>query len=461
MTFSATSMSGLLFLGFSGMIYEEGLQNLWMIIPSSMIGVIISYKYISKKVRKYSEYIGAVTVIEILRKRYIDPNHTLIYITGFMTFAATLMYTSGQLIAAGKLIKLVLGFDYNYSIIVFATIIVSYTALGGFTALCWTDVFQGILMVSGSLLAGLAVMKLNNGWEPLWIGMKNVNMINSGFKISPFSNMPSIILGITIFLGDGIMSWIGQPTLMTKYMSAKDQNVLSRGGMLSVLFQVILFSGVLLSSLYMRTKFISPTQLPLSSDIEAIFIQFFISQMSPFLGGIILGGIIAAIMSTADSLLILTSSILVNDIYTIHKPNMSVKHLILLSKMTIMVLGIIIVYVSFNVKSVLDTAWVGWAVLGIIGVPIIVGLYWKNATFKGAIWSQIVGFLTLFMLVVYIAIVVIASTSDLATMYNFLDILLAAVVIPNVIGVILMTKKCREIKKDFFDNEKYCPKKVA
>lgn len=448
LTFTSTSMSGLLFLGFSGMIYEEGLQSLWMVIPSATIGITLCYKYVGKKVRNYSEYTGAITVIEVLKKRYIDQKNILTYITGFMTFIATIMYVSGQLIAAGKLMNVVVGLDYNYSIIIFATIMVTYTAMGGFNAVCWTDVFQGISMVVGSLLAGLIVLKISSGFAPLWADMKTVNAVYPRFYLTPFASVTTIILGITTFMGDGIMNWVGQPTLMTKYMSVKNKSELVKAGRMSVFFQVILFSGVVVTSLYMRTEFQNPLVLPLSGDVETIFIQFFMSKMNPFLGGIVLGGIIAAIMSTADSLIMLTSSVLVNDIYAIRKPHASPKHLIIMSKLITVLLGVMVVFIAFSIQSVLTTAWIGWSILGLVGVPVLVGLYWEKATLAGAIWAEICGFIVLILWIAF----------DLSTKINIFYAFAAGVT--AYVTMILVSnytkkppmyirKEIRELKNDF------------
>lgn len=401
LTFTSTSMSGLLFLGFSAVIYEQGLQSLWLIIPSSIVGIVLCYKIVSKKVRIYSEYTGALTVIEILKKRYVDNNNTLTYITGFMIFIATVMYVSGQLIAAGKLINVTIGLSYDYSIIIFAAIMITYIAIGGFNAVCWTDAFQGVSMVIGSLLAGLVVLKISRGFSTIWTDMKYVNTLYPEFYLSPVGSITNIILGITTFVGDGIMNWLGQPTLMTKYMSVRDKDDLKRAGLMSVLFQIILFGGVFLTSLYMRTQFQDPVSLPLSGDTETIFIQFFMYMMNPFWRGIILGGIIAAIMSTADSLIMLISSVFVNDIYYIRKPKSSPGHLILVSRIMTILLGAVVVFISFSIKSVLATAWIGWCILGLAGIPILAGLYSEKVTLTGAIWAQISGFLILMIWIIF------------------------------------------------------------
>lgn len=447
-TFTSTSMSGLLFLGFSGMIYEEGMQSLWMVVPSATIGIYLCYRLISRRIRMYSEYIGALTIIEVMKKRYEDKNNILSLITGFMIVLATIMYVSGQLIAAGKLINLTTGLSYEYSIIVFAVVMITYVAIGGFNAVCWTDVFQGVSMVIGSLLAGLTVLYLSRGIRPIWQGMKLANSLDPNFYLTAFNRPGNILLGITIFLGDGIMNWIGQPTLMTKYMSADSYKSLRTARNFSLAFQMILFGGVFLSTIYMKTQFINPDSLPLTGDTETVFIQFFMTMMNPFWSGIVLGGIIAAIMSTADSLIMLSSSTIVNDLYYIKKPKSSSKELILISRITTFFLGIIVIFIALVTQSVLTTAWIGWSILGIAGVPIVVGLYWERATLKGAIWAQILGSASLLL---WVAL-------DLTTRYNiFYAFAAGAVSYATIITVSLLSQppseyirqEIRELKKGF------------
>lgn len=400
-SFSATAMSGLLFFGFSGMFFESGLQNLWLLISSGIVGILLCYYLVSKKIRLYSERTGALTVIELLKNRYGDSERYLARITAMIIIVSTVLYVSGQLIAMAKLMDIFIGLPYETSIIIFASVIVTYTVMGGFKAVCWTDVFQGISMVLACLLVGSVVWRINSGFSQLWLNMTIINQSDSQFYISPFATPSNILLGVTLFLGDGIMSWIGQPTLMTRYMSLRKIGDFGQAKKLSVLFQMILFAGVVLASFHMRTQYFEASMLPMGEDMETVFIQFFLTYMNPLLGGVVLGGIIAAIISTADSLIILASSIWANDIYGSKNQHATPEKLIWVSKITTLLIGLIVVLISFNIHTVLLVAWTGWTMLGIVGVPLIVGMYWKRATLRGAICAEIAGVATLILWVAF------------------------------------------------------------
>lgn len=364
-------------------------------VPSITIGIILCYHLISKRVRKYSQDVGAITVTELIKKRYYDEGNLLTVISALIICTATIAYVSGQLIAIGKLLSIILLWDFKASVIITAIFVLMYTVLGGFIAVCWTDITQGLLMVFGSLIGGIFVLSYSGGGVELFNKMVEVNSSSPEFLISPFGSVSSILMGLSLFMGDGIFNWIGQPTLMTKYMAAKDTKTLSRASLLSVFIQLILFSGVLLVAIYMRVNFPSVVDLPHSGDIETVFIQFFIIKCHPLVVGMIIATIIAAIMSTSDSLLMMATSTLVNDIYNVVYPKSSEKHLILVSRIVTILLGLMAVLLAVDKSSVLWSSWFGWSTLSIVGIPIVVGLYWKRATKQGAIAGMLAGFIVL------------------------------------------------------------------
>ncbi len=395
LSFSSTGMSGWLTLGFAGYTYENGFQSLWIMIPSITVGIIICYKMVSKRLRYYSEQIGAITVIELIKKRFYDNTNILTIITEIMICAATIAYVSGQLIASGKLLNIILHWNYQVSVFVTAIVMVVYTVLGGFIAVCWTDVIQGILMIVGSFLAGIFAWMYSGGFEKLSYELIQTSHSNPDFLITPFAGVGAIVMGMSLFIGDGIFNWVGQPTLMVKYMAAKDSKTLSQAAIINIIIQFVLFGGVFLASVYMRTQFPDASTLPYSGDTETVLIQFFITMTHPMIVGIIIAAIIAAIMSTSDSLLMMATSVLVNDIYNTLYPKASQKHLIFVSRITTILLGIISVIISLNKSSVLWSSWFGWTTLGIVGAPIVIGLYWKRATKEGAIVGILSGFIVL------------------------------------------------------------------
>ena len=392
---SSTGMSGWLALGFAGYTYENGFQSLWIMVPSATIGILLCYVLISKRIRLYSEQTASITIIEVIKKRFYDDNNTLTIVFSLVLSAASIIYISAQLIAIGKLLNILLDWNYSSSILIAIIIMIFYTVLGGFTAVCWTDFIQCGLMAAGSFIAGSLAIQYAGGLGSLSQKVVETNQMFPEFAVTPFSSFDAIILGISLFIGDGILNWVGQPTLMVRYMAAKDIKTLKSAPLITITIQCILFMGIFIAAIYMRTQFPEPTLFPYGGDTETVLIQFFITMAHPMLTGIFVSSILAAVMSTSDSLFMMATSVLVNDIYNYLRPRSSQKHLIFISRLVTILLGIIAFIISMNESSVLWSSWLGWTTLGIMGMPVIIGLYWARATKEGAIWGLLSGFTVL------------------------------------------------------------------
>lgn len=395
-TFSATGMSGWLGLGLAGYIYRAGFEGVWTIVPSATVGILLSFVLVAKLIRRYSESVGAITVPDVLESRYYDKSHILRILSALVILAASIAYINGQLVAVGKIFHTVLGWKYNITILIAAGMFVGWTMLGGLLAICWTDFIQGILMVLGCTLAGAFGVAISGGMGNLSAGLAKVAQSDPGFIISPWASLPVIIYGVTLFLGDGIMSWIGQPTLMVRYMAAKSTKTLTLSAVLAVFIQSILFFGTFLAALAMRVKFPEASMLPMGGDTETVLIQFFATMTHPIFAGVFIGSILAAIISTADSMLIMGTSTIVNDFYIkIFKPEMDQRKAVNIGRIVTFLLGVLGVVLSFGGGSVLWISWFGWNTLGLFGGPVILGLYWPRATREGAIAGLATGFLLL------------------------------------------------------------------
>ncbi|SDZ00551.1 sodium/proline symporter [Tindallia californiensis] len=395
LTVSSTGMSGWLALGFAGYTYEAGFQSLWILVPSATIGIIICYALIAKKVRRYSERIGALTATELLRKRFYDTGNTLNLAVSLTICIASVAYISGQLLATGKILNLVFGWNFQLAIVAAAVIMITYSVMGGFYAVCWTDFIQGILMIVGSLVTGGLAIVYAGGLGQLSEKAAVVSHSYPDFVITPFASFSVVVMGVSMFIGDGIFNWIGQPTLMSRYMAAQNTRVFGKAAILTITIQLVLFIGVFLAAVYMRTQFPDPALLPYSGDTETVLIQFFFTTSHPVFVGIFIGAIMASIMSTADSLLIMATSVVVNDIYSYYRPRATQQHLVLVSRILILWLGLIAILISLNSGSVLWSSWFGWTALGIVGMPLIIGLYWDKASKEGAIAGITSGFAVL------------------------------------------------------------------
>lgn len=397
-TYSATGMSGWLGLGFAGYTYETGFEGVWTMVPSATIGILLCFTVVSQVIRRYSLKANALTVPDVLEHRYYDKSRIIRLVSAIIIFAAAIAYVNGQLVATGKVFSTLLGWDYTYSIVISGVVFMVYTMLGGFLAVCWTEMIQGTLMVIGSLLAGFFALSFSGGLGELSVNLAAIPPIDPKFVLTPFASLPVIIFGITLFLGDGIFSWLGQPTLMVRYMAAKSTRTLRITALIAVFIQSILFYGIFLAALAMRAKFPTPDLLPRGGDMETVIIQFFTIAAHPIFAGIFLGGLLAAIMSTAASLLISGTSTIVNDIYSrIINPNASQEKLVFMSRVVTAIIGCLGLALSLRGGSVLWISWFGWNTLGLFAAPVILGLWWPRATREGAIAGLVGGFLTMLL----------------------------------------------------------------
>ena len=400
-TFSATGMSAWLAMGFAGYVYETGWEPTWSMIPSATLGILLSFVLVSKLIRTYSQKINAITVPDVLETRYYDRSRLLRIVSMIVILFAALAYVNGQLVATGTTFSTLMDWDYLTAVIVAAVVFTGYTILGGLLAIAWTDFIQGILMVTGAALAGIFAISFSGGFGALSTEVAQVAQTDPDFIITPFYSTPLIILGISLFLGDGILCWVGQPTLMVRYMASKSRKTLNLTGLLAVFIQSILFFGTFLGALYMRTQYPTPEDLPMGADPETVLIQFFTIATHPIFAGLFIGGLLAAIMSTADSMLLMGTSTIVNDVYAkIINTKATGRQLLLYGRLLTILLGIIALIMSWTPGSVLWISWFGWGTLGLFFTPVVLGLWWKRTTREGAIAGLIVSLIVMIIMTI-------------------------------------------------------------
>ncbi|UMZ72785.1 sodium/proline symporter [Natranaerofaba carboxydovora] len=403
-TFSATGMSGWLAMGFAGYVYESGFEPTWTMVPSATLGILLSFVLVSKLIRTYSHKTDSITIPDVLENRYYDKDkgRILRVVSMLVILAAALAYVNGQLVATGSTFETLMGWDYLISVVVAAIVFKVYTILGGLLAIAWTDFIQGILMVTGAALAGIFAVSFAGGFGEFSMELAKIPESDPDFLITPFYSSSIIILGITLFLGDGIMCWVGQPTLMVRYMSSRSRKTLNLTGVLAVFIQSILFFGTFLAALYMRTQYPTPDQLPLAGNTETVLIQFFTVATHPIFAGLFIGGLLAAIMSTADSMLLMGTSTIVNDVYAkMINPQASGKQLLFYGRIITVVMGLIALFMALDGGSVLWISWFGWGTLGLFFAPVVLGLWWKRATREGAISGLITGLVVMIIWTIF------------------------------------------------------------
>ena len=390
----ASDMSGWLLLGLPGYAFLAGLEAMWIVI-GLYIGTCLNWYLIAPRLRKQTESLNnALTIPEFFEFRFNDKSHALRIISAIFILIFYLFYTSSGLVAGGKLFESVFSISYEKAVIFSALIILVYTCLGGFLAVSWTDLIQGLLMAFAlSYVAIVAIYKVE-GFEALfnWMTIVNTDLINPYTSIS---SGPLGIIGIVSLLAWGL-GYFGQPHILVRFMAIKSENLIPQArtiaiywtaiGLLSAVF--IGFSGIALLGNQLQT-----------GDSEKVFIELLHLLLHPVPAGICLAAILAAIMSTADSQLLVASSALTQDIYKLFKPDCSEKQLMSLARIVVIILTVLATLLALksgnNVLDLVSYAWAGFGAA--FGPVILLSLIKQNLSRNSAIIGILVGGLTVIL----------------------------------------------------------------
>ena len=384
----ASDMSGWLLLGLPGMMYSDRIVGAWIAI-GLLIGAYLNWHYIAKALRVYTHKLDdAITIPDYFSNRFEDKSNVLRITTAIVILVFYTLYTSSGLVGGAKLFEASFGLDYSTALLIGSVIIVSYTFLGGYNAVSWTDFIQGILMMLALVITPVVVIFELGGVS---------QAIDSIRQIEP-SHL-NMFSGASIISIISLMAWglgyFGQPHILVRFMSIRDKNethIAKKIGMTWMLISVI---GSL-SVGFFGLAYISAHAIDLQ-DSEKIFISLSQLLFNPWIAGFLLAAILAAIMSTVDSQLLVSSSVLTRDIYhAVLRKDASDIELVWVGRATVIIIAIISYLISLDsnssVLTLVSYAWAGFGAA--FGPLIILSLYNQNITKSGAIAGMIVGSLS-------------------------------------------------------------------
>lgn len=385
----ASDMSGWLLMGLPGYAYLAGLESFWLLI-GLLIGTYFNWKYISPRLRSFTEFANnSLTLPDYFTNRLKAKGIRLRVISSLFILFFFLIYTSSGFVAGAKLFSSLLEIDYQVALIIGASVIVSYTFLGGFLAVSWTDVIQGTIMFFAVIIVPIYAIVENGGF----VFTLNEIVIQNENYFNVFTNSDGEIIPIITIIS--LLAWglgyMGQPHILARFMSIKDVGELSKARKIAMYW--VTFSLIFAVIIGMIGFAIFPESL-VGTDSEKIFILLVQNFMHPLLGGIFLAAILAAVMSTADSQLLVASSSLAEDFYKqIIKKDASDKELLLIGRISVILISIIAIIIGLNPKSsVLNLVAYAWAGFGATFGPIVLlSLYWKSLTERGAFYGIITG----------------------------------------------------------------------
>ena len=378
--------SAWLLVGVTGMAYSQGASAIWAVMGYVSIELFL-FLYYARRLRNFSETYDCITVPDFFAERFNDKtgNLRIVLVVVFLIFMVG--YVSAQFVAGGKAFASSFGLTQTNGIIITAIIIMAYTVLGGFLAVSLTDMFQAIFMIFA-----LVILPFIAIWEAG--GLPKVLSQLSGMEMGLVDPLAIGFGGLLGFLGIGLGS-PGNPHILSRYMSIDDPKQLRWSAVIGTIWNVVMGWGAIFIGLAGRVYFPEAEMLP-AADTENLYPALAQLHLHPVIFGIVVASIFAAIMSTADSQLLVAASAVVRDIYDkiIKKgQQISQKKLVRYSRLIVVLLVAFALFFSLIAQELVF--WLvlfAWAGLGAaIGPTSILALYWKGTTRKGVFAGLITG----------------------------------------------------------------------
>ena len=383
---SASDMSGWLLLGLPGYAYLSGLESLWL-AGGLWIGTWLNWRFLAARLRVASEQAGnALTLPEYLANRFDDTSGLIRAVSALFILLFFLFYTSSGLVAGGKLFEAVFGLPYLWAVAVGTLTILLYTAFGGFLAVSWTDLVQGLLMAAA--LVAVPVMALDD--SPSRVDLSHI----SPELLDPFTDKlgaPLSWIAIVSLLAWGL-GYFGQPHILARFKAVQSVTLIPRARRIAVSWVALTLSAACLVGLSGITTFSPPL-----ADAEKVFIHLVDLLFHPLIAGICLAAILAAIMSTADSQLLVASSAVTGDLYkTLFRKGASDRELVIVGRLAVLSIALLAFLLALDPESkVLDLVAYAWAGFGAaFGPAIVLSLYWPRMTRWGALAGILAGGIT-------------------------------------------------------------------
>lgn len=385
----ASDMSGWLLLGLPGFAYAAGMQAAWIAL-GLLLGTYLNWLLVAARLRSYSQLASdALTLPEFFEFRFRDRTRALRIISALFILLFFLFYTSSGLVAGGKLFAAVFGMPYRWAVAAGAVAILAYTWLGGFLAVCWTDVIQGLLMALALIVVPLAAIHHLGGAQASLaiLDAKNPALLNPFVAVD---GHPLSAVAIASLLGWGL-GYFGQPHILARFKAIHSPAAVPGARRIAVTWSLIGLSGALLAGL---TGIAAVSPELHGADTEKVFIFLIQELLHPLPAGICLAAILAAIMSTADSQLLVASSALARDFYqALFRRDANPDELIRIGRLCVVAIALLAGLLALNPHSkVLDLVAYAWAGFGAaFGPTLLLALYWPRMTAGGALAGVVVG----------------------------------------------------------------------
>ena len=375
----ASDMSAWVLMGLPASVYAFGLGKTWIAI-GLLIGYILSWIIEAPRLRRFTIVSNdSITIPQYLTNRFLSTNKAVQITCAVIFLFAYTVYAASSIKACGTLFNTVIGIDAKVAMYIAALIIVSYTFMGGFSAVCWTDFFQGLLMLGALLIAPIFALFMVESGK----GAENTAIQEGYFKL--FTNWKDVISGLGWGLG-----YFGMPHIIVRFMSVRSDKALKKGAKIGILWTTLILAFSVLSAV------LGHMLLGELEDSSTVFIQMVRYIFPGVISGLLLSAILAASMSTADSQLLAASSAFASDVYqpVFRKGKASNNEMLWVGRIVVLAITVVALIVAANPNSgtIMGLVENAWGVFGAaFGPVILLSLFWKRFNFAGALAGIIVG----------------------------------------------------------------------
>lgn len=398
MSAQASDMSGWLLMGLPGSVLAFGLGEAWVGIGLAL-GTAANWIFVARRLRRFSkEANDSITLPQYLTNRFAARGRGLQIICAVIFLVFFTVYVASSFSAGAKVFTQVFpSLDPRYSLMIFAAIIIIYTFLGGFRAVCWTDFFQGLMMLIALLAVPIAILFFR---EPDAAALSAVyTNANDGTQYAFVNSLfgcswQSIVSGLAWGLG-----YFGMPHILVRFMSIKKSSMMKKSATVAIIW-VILSLGAAIALAYLGRMLPIGQKLLESGQQETIFIHLARELFPAFIAGLLMAAIIAAAMSTADSQLLVASSSFTSDIYKpVFRKKATDKEIMWVGRLVVILVAIVAYFIAASkgngaaaIMNMVGNAWAGFG--SAFGPVVLLSLFWRRTTYSGAVAGVVGGAVT-------------------------------------------------------------------
>ena len=391
MSAQASDMSAWLLMGLPGSILAFGLGQAWIGIGLAL-GTALNWILVARRLRRFSQAAGdAITLPQYLSNRFATKSKTLQVVCAIVFLVCFTVYVASAFVAGANVFTSLFNIKKGLAMLIFAAILIIYTFLGGYKAVCWTDFFQGILMLVAVLAVPIIIVLTKDLDTAILANVVEYDGTKYQFVANIFAASPTEIAnGLAWGLG-----YFGMPHILVRFMAIKKASMVKKSSIVAIAWVVLSLGAVILIAYFGRM--LVGEQLLANGQQSMVFIELSRMLFHPFIAGILLSAIIAASMSTADSQLLVASSSFTSDIYKpLIRKKASDKETLWVGRGVVLIVAVIAYFIASSkgdgaqaIMNLVENAWAGFG--SAFGPVVILSLFWRRFTYKGALAGVISG----------------------------------------------------------------------